>query len=72
MAEKINGDKLAYVIYNMEKYVDIIRKKSSQFKGCPLKLATSYLEASKHQEVVVIYNQNKFNGRMMAKFARSF
>ena len=72
LAEKINGDKLAYVIYNMEKYVDIIRKKSSQFKGCPLKLATSYLEASKHQEVVVIYNQNKFNGRMMAKFARSF
>lgn len=30
----------------MEEYVDIIRKKSSQFKGCPLKVAKNIIFGS--------------------------
>ena len=36
LIEQFDGDKLAYIVNNLDKYEDEIRKKSSHYHGCPL------------------------------------
>ena len=71
LIEQFDGDKLAYIVNNLDKYEDEIRKKSSHYHGCPLALATNYLNASKQQQIAVSYKQNSFDGRWCSKHSRS-
>ena len=70
--EQFNGDKLAYIIMNVENYRDILRSKSSFFKGDPISLARKYLNKSDDCKTLVVYKQNSFEGRMTSVGAVSF